>query len=101
MDAAPFCTLPADALAQRVAWIRAEVLPHARHVERLDAGVAWELDDAPGLTEKLDRLIALERECCATLVFARAASTSPGRIRLEIRGEGTEAEIFRTLLPAP
>ena len=30
MDAAPFCTLPAKSLAERIAWIRAEILPHAR-----------------------------------------------------------------------
>ena len=96
MDAAPLCTLSSDALARRVAWIRAEILPHALAMEPLDAGVAWELDAAPGLAEKLDRLIALERECCATLVFARAASPAPGRIRLEIRGAGAE-EIFRAL----
>ena len=99
MDAAPFCTLPAKSLAERVAWIRAEILPHARVAEPIDAGVAWELDAAPGLAEKIDRLIALERECCATLVFARAASATPGRVRLEIRGAG--AQIFRTLRADP
>jgi hypothetical protein len=96
-DPAAVCTLAADALVARLAWIRDEILPHARAAERLDAGLAWELADAPGLAEKLDRLIALERDCCSGIVFARVASATPGRIRLEIRGVDPDAPVFRTL----
>jgi hypothetical protein len=86
MDPIPVCTLDADELTKRVAWIRAEILPHARHSERIDGGVAWELADAPDLREKLDRLIALERACCASLELTRVPSVTRGLVRLEIRG---------------
>jgi hypothetical protein len=86
MDPIPVCTLAADELAKRLAWIREEILPHARRMERLDGGVAWDLADAPGLREKLDRLIELERACCAALEVTRAPSATPGFVRLEIRG---------------
>jgi hypothetical protein len=97
MERSEACTLSADAFAGRIAWIRADILPHARAVERLASGIAWELEDAPGLAEKLDRLIALERDCCSGIVFARVASATPGRIRLEIRGVDPDAPVFRTL----
>ena len=86
MDPIPMCTLAADELATRLAWIRAEILPHARRMERLDGGVAWELADAPGLREKLDRLVELERACCASLDITCAPSATRGVVRLEIRG---------------
>jgi hypothetical protein len=96
MDPAKVCTLSADAFAARIAWIRDDILPHARATERLASGLAWELDDAPGLAEKLDRLIALERDCCSGIVFARVASATPGRLRLEIRGVDPDAAVFRS-----
>jgi hypothetical protein len=80
------CTLSTDRLAERLAWIRSQILPHAVRTERLESGVAWELDAAPGLAAKLDRLIELERECCEGIAFERAASPTPGCLRLEVRG---------------
>jgi hypothetical protein len=85
------CTLSGDRLAERLAWIRDEILAHAQRTERLDAGVAWELAAAPGLAAKLDRLIELERECCDGIVFARAEASAPGRLRLEVRGVDPDA----------
>ena len=97
LDPAGVCTLPKDGLAERLAWIREEILPHACRSERLEAGFAWELDAAPGLAEKLDRLIALERECCSSIVFERTDSSVPGRLRLEVRGIDPDAAVFRVL----
>ena len=91
------CTLPPDALADRIAWIRDEILVHARSSERLTSGLAWELDGARGLAEKLDRLIALERQCCTGVVFEQRASATPGRIRFEVRGIDPASELFRPL----
>jgi hypothetical protein len=65
----PSCTLPPDALRERLDWIRSEILPHAVASERLADGVAWELDDVPDLAAKLDRLVELERECCSGMVL--------------------------------
>lgn len=97
LDPAEVCTLPRDGLGQRMAWIRDEILPHARRTERLESGLAWELDLAPGLVEKLDHLIALERECCRGIVFERTDASVPGRLRLEVRGIDPDAAVFRAL----
>ena len=85
-DPAVVCTLSAEALGDRIGWIRREILPHAVETVRVDGGLAFELASAPGLAEKLDRLIGLERECCSGLVFERLPSASPGRLRLEVQG---------------
>jgi hypothetical protein len=97
LDPAEVCTLPRDGLNERMAWIRDEILPHARRTERLASGLAWELDLAPGLSEKLDHLIALERECCRGIVFERTDASVPGSLRLEVRGIDPGAAVFRTL----
>jgi hypothetical protein len=97
LDPADVCTLSSDVLAERLAWIRDEILAHARRVERLESGLAWELDAAPGLAKKLDHLIALERECCGGLVFERSEASVPGRLRLEVRGVDPDAAVFRAL----
>jgi hypothetical protein len=78
-------------LNDRLAWIRAEILPHAVACERSSNGVVWELEDAAGLAEKLDRLVALERECCSSIVFAHGPSANGGRRRFEVRGVDPEA----------
>lgn len=97
LDPAEVCTLSPAGLSERIAWIRKEILPHARRTERLEAGLAWELDAAPGLANKLDHLIALERECCSGIVFERFESATRGRVRLEVRGIDPDAEAFRSL----
>lgn len=90
------CSLPPRALAERIAWIRDEILPHARRCERLASGIAWELDAAPGLAEKLEWLVALERECCGDIVFEHMQGSQPGRLRLEVRGIDPDAEWLRS-----
>ena len=97
LDLAEVCTLPRDGLGERMAWIRDEILPHARRTERLEFGLAWDLDMAPGLVEKLDHLIALERECCRGIVFARTQASVPGLLRFEVRGIDPDAAVFRAL----
>lgn len=96
-DAAAACTLSPDGLAERLAWIRTEVVPHVVETERVDDGLALELAAAPGLAGTLERWIALERECCAGLSFARRASAAPGRLRLEIRGIDPDAAALSLL----
>jgi len=97
LDPAEVCTLSTADLGERMAWIRDEILPHARRTERLRSGLAWELDPAPGLAEKLDHLIALERECCRGIVFARTDASTPGGLRLEVRGIDPDAAVLRRL----
>jgi hypothetical protein len=96
------CTLPADGLGERLAWIRSEILPHAITHERKSNGIAWELDDSPGLVAKIDRLIALEKDCCSGIVFEhRPSPTAKGRRRLEVRGIDPRAAIVADLRVGP
>lgn len=96
-DPAEDCTLSADGMSDRLAWIREQIVPHAIHMVRLDQGLAFELAPVPGLSAKLDRLIELETECCSDIVFERVASATPGRLRLEVRGIDPDAGVFRSL----
>jgi len=97
LDPAAVCTLSRKGLGERMAWIRDEILPHAHRTERLESGFAWDLVMAPGLAEKLDQLIALERECCSGIVFERSEASVSGGLRLEVRGIDPDAPVFRTL----
>ena len=98
LDPAEACTLSPEGRAERLAWIRERILPHALETQRIAHGLAFELADAPGLAEDLDRWIALERACCSSIAFARRASATPGRLRLEVRGVDADAAIFRGLV---
>jgi hypothetical protein len=97
LDPTEVCTLSSEGLAARLAWIREEILQHARRVDRLESGLAWEFDASPGLAEKLERLIALERECCEGLVLECTEASAPDRLRLEMRGIDPDAGVFRAL----
>lgn len=97
VDPADVCTLSPSGLEQRIAWLRAEILPHTIETERLHGGLALELAHAPGLEAKLDRWAALERECCSELVFERRESRAEGRLRFEIRGLDPDAANFPSL----
>jgi hypothetical protein len=96
VEPAAVCTLPPASLGERLAWIRAEILPHAIHSEQRPNGIVLELQDAPGLAAKLDQLVALERACCSDIVFEHRASTG-GRRTLEVRGIDPGAAVFATL----
>ena len=99
LDPLAVCTLSAGGLGERLAWIRSEIMPHAVASERSPDGIAWELEDAPGLAAKLDRLVALERECCSGIVFEHRTSPTVGRRLLEVRGIDPRAAVFATLQP--
>jgi hypothetical protein len=98
LDPQEICTLPGDEVSERLSWIRDEILPHATRTVRRSQGLDIELESAPGLETKLDRLVALERECCAGITFERVDGPTPGRHRLEIRGADPDARVFRPLL---
>jgi len=96
-DPAAVCTLSSESREQRLVWVRQEILPHAVTSERRRDSIAVELVDSPGLAARLDRLVALERECCEGIVFAHARTSTPGRRRLEICGIDPNASIFATV----
>jgi hypothetical protein len=86
LDPREVCTLTSEEMGDRLTWIGAEILPHA---ERRSDGadfVRLELHDVPGLCAKLDRLVELERDCCAEIEFAHGPGSAPGTRWLEIRG---------------
>ncbi|MDJ0785754.1 MAG: hypothetical protein QNK05_03030 [Myxococcota bacterium] len=94
-DPARVCTLPPEGLEDRLAWIRTAILPHAVETERLPDGLALELRAAPGVADALDRLVALEKECCGSIGFVHRAGREPERRRLEIHGVDPDAGVFR------
>ncbi len=98
-DPAEICTLPPPELAERRAWVRDTILRHAHATERLPDGIAWELDDVPGLVDAVDRLIELEQACCGPLRFVREPGATAARVRLEIRGVDPDAPIFDGAAP--
>ena len=87
------CDLPEDAKGERAAEIRAALLPHVRERATVEGGFAWEFA-AETSRERLERIVALERECCSGLDFALVERDD--RPRLEVRGDG--AEIWALLL---
>ena len=97
LDPADICTLPPRDRADRLAWVRGEILPHAAETVRLEDGLAIELNASPALIEKVDRLIALERDCCAGIRFERHSSATPGRVCFEIHGVDPNASLLRAL----
>lgn len=96
LDPKAICSLPPRDLTDRLAWIRTEILPHAVGSTRLANGLRIELEDAPGLRDTLDRLIALEAECCGTIEYAWKPDAS-GRLALTVRGIDPDASIFAEL----
>lgn len=91
-----FCSLSPDALRERLAMIRREVLPHAIASEALPKGRAWRFANSAELRDTLERLVALERECCrAGVTFA--LEQRGDQLRLEVHGVEPDAEVFCSL----
>ena len=96
IDPAAACSLTGGEMDERLAWIRAEILPHAVGSERTRNGVVWELEDAPGLVANLGRLVALEADCCPGVRFEHTTDPASGRRRLQIDGVDPDSEFFAT-----
>ncbi|MCP5058938.1 MAG: hypothetical protein GY937_19725 [bacterium] len=97
IDPAEICTLPPDGMQDRLAWVEREILPHAIETVPIENGLALELTAAPGLAEKVDRLIELESDCCSSITWQRVERRESDHLRLEILGVKPDAEIFRSL----
>lgn len=78
------CSLDAPALAERAAMIRRELRPYVREARIHADGLDWECAPEPGLRAKLERWIALERECCPGVDFA--LREEGGALHVAIRG---------------
>ncbi len=82
------CSLPPAELEARRRSIRAEILPLVERTLALADGFAC--DFAASMRMKLEQLVALERDCCASLAW-QVLDLPSGRVRLEVRGDGAAA----------
>lgn len=87
-SAAPldFCNLAEAPLAERLAWIRRELMPHVTARSERAGVLRLTLDAGPGVRQKAEGWIALERECCSGIDFALADAATAGSLSLTIRG---------------
>lgn len=100
--AAPPCNLSPAELHRRIAEIRREILPLVRRSEVLPGGRAFEFDASPGTRDRLERLVALERQCCPGVAFRLGPSPSSERLRLCVEGIDPEAGLWGALaVPGP
>ncbi len=92
------CRLSDDQLTTRLAEMRRDVLPHIRKTQKLEDGLVLEFNDTPNLKAKVERLVALERECCAGLRLELQERPLAEGLKLEIRGINPQSETFEQLL---
>jgi hypothetical protein len=87
----PVCSLPEDALRERLAMLRREILPLVTRREALANGVAFEFADSPALERQLEELVAFERQCCSGLGWSLQRPAA-GVLRLCVEGLAPGAE---------
>lgn len=83
------CRLEPAPLRERIDWIRRDVLPDAESSEPLAAGPGriWTFPDTPAIRARLERLVALERDCCrGPVTFGLEEDGARGGLRLVLRG---------------
>lgn len=89
------CALSDEALRERLAMIRTEIAPHLQRTVQLADGVRFEFARSRPMQEKLERLVALERECCTPIDFA--VRVEPEMLRFEITGINVDSRAFAVL----
>jgi hypothetical protein len=91
------CSLSAEALRERIALLRREVWPHVVATASGDRSFHWEFTETPAMRDTLERLVALERECCGGGIgWELGSDAGAGRLRLTITGIEPESELFRS-----
>ncbi|MEM7409832.1 MAG: hypothetical protein AAF430_06340 [Myxococcota bacterium] len=98
LPAGSSCTLSSPELAERRAWIAAEVAPLVRRVVRLPDGVLWECDGSAAAEATLRRWIEKERACCADVRFELGRNAAGDAI-LEVRGDDPVVEVLAGITP--
>jgi hypothetical protein len=96
------CSLSASELRERIAMVRAEVLPHVIESGRRADGFAWEFAETAEMRQKLERLVALEGQCCRGEV--RWALEAPGdarRLCLVLSGIDPDSKLLDRLVGKP
>lgn len=94
------CTLPTDALKDRLTMVRRDILPHARRREPLTNGTAVEFDFTPEFQRTLEDLVVAERACCDGLTWNLTQPTD-AVLRLEITGLAADSDFFRAIGELP
>ena len=94
IDPLEVCTLDPGELAERLRWVRAEILSHALGKERLEDGIAIELSDMPGIRDKIDDWFELEGDCCGGIRFERHPGRTTTQVRVEIHGINPNGQLF-------
>jgi len=84
MDALIACTLTGPQLAERRNTIRNTLRKATVRTHRLVNGYAYDFQFTGELPAQLERLVALERQCCQFLTFNIVET--PNTIRLEVTG---------------
>ena len=84
MDALIACTLTGPELAERRNTILNTLGKATVRTHRLPNGYAYDFHINPEMAAQLERLIALERQCCKFLTFNIVET--PNAIRLEVTG---------------
>ena len=100
------CTLSDSQLTQRLAEIRRDILPHVLQIQTSDDGFTLELRDAPGLKPKVERIIALEQQCCAgALQLDLIEKPQSNGLALDVKGirlpKGTLEKMLDEIKEAP
>lgn len=88
------CSLPTDALQDRLAMIRREILPHVKRTEMLPNGFICEFDRHSDLQAKLEDLVVFERTCCGGLAFDLQSLPDANTLRLTVIGADPHSGIF-------
>lgn len=91
------CELSKAEVDERIAWTLRELMPWAIGRVRIAGGIALEFADRPGVVERLDHWVELERRCCGSIDWERTTSPLRGQVRVEIRGVNPESPVFAAL----
>ena len=88
------CDLSPEALRERIAAVRAEVLPHVASSGKLADGFAWEFEADPEMRAKLEQLVAFERQCCGGLSWQLGLTAASKRLRLTVTGIDPDSKLL-------
>ncbi len=91
------CNLSKHERQDRIEMIRNEILPQVKRSEELENGLAWEFEPTPDMQAKLERLVALERQCCGGLQWSLGREPDSGRLRLAVEGVDPRSGFFASL----
>ena len=98
LPAGSTCRLSSPELAERRAWIAADVAPLVRRVVRLPDGVVWECEGSAAAEATLRSWIEKERACCADVRFELGRNAAGDAI-LEVRGDDPVVAVLAEIEP--